>query len=101
MPKEQEGTLKVYVHASSGAIIAAREMGRKDGIILVKHPAFTKLREDQNGFEFEPFTYVARTFNLYKEGCLGDTDMPAIMIPFFEKHEQRREAFAESLPTGQ
>jgi len=101
MPHKQEGTLKVFVHGASGSMIAAREMSRKDGIILVKYPAFTKMREDKSGFEFETFTYVTCTFNLYKEGCLGDTNMPAIMVPFFEKYEQRREALAESLPDGQ
>jgi hypothetical protein len=101
MAEKQKGTLKVFVHGATGTVIAAREMSRKDGIILVKHPAFTKLRDDKNGFEFEALSYVARTFNLYKEGCLGDTDMPTIMIPFFEKHELRREALIEELPEGQ
>jgi hypothetical protein len=101
MAEKQEGTLKVFVHGSTGTVIAAREMSRKDGIILVKHPAFTKLREDKNGFEFEALAYVASSFNLYREGCLGDTDMPAIMVPFFEKYELRREALIEELPKGQ
>lgn len=91
------GVLKIYIHVSTGAIIAAREMSRKDGIIIVKHPAFSKMRDDRNGFEFEPFTYVAQTFNLYKEGCLGDTEMPEIMVPFFENYENKRESQLEAL----
>lgn len=96
--EKEKGTLKIYVHGVSGAVIAAREMSRKDGIIIVKHPAFTKTREDKSGFEFEAFSYVTRDFNLYKEGCLGDTEMPSIMIPFFEKYEMRREALIDELP---
>jgi hypothetical protein len=98
MADKKEGKLKIFIHGTTGTVIAAREISRKDGIILVKHPAFTQMRGDKSGFHFEPFSYVTREFNLYREGCLGDTDMPEIMVPFFEKYEVRQEALTEELP---
>lgn len=88
---EERGRLKIFVHGVSGAVIAAREISRKDGIILVEYPAFVRLRDDKTGFEFEALSYVARTFNLYREACLGDTEMPNMMVPFFEKYAAQRE----------
>jgi len=89
--KAEEGVLKIFYYAATGAAIAAREIGRKDGIILVKHPAFTRMKDNQAGFHFDPLSFVECEFSLYKEACLGETLMPEILVPFYKKYELERD----------
>jgi len=98
-------TYALFAHAASGGFVAARynteipQNQDNSGIRKhVEHPAFVVAREDKSGWMFEPFHYVARHFVLHIGAFMGEAEMPKVMIPFYERYVEKREAALDDMP---
>jgi len=93
---------RLFALSASGGYVAARvasENADDSGIRKhIQYPAFVGAVENKLGFKFEAFHYVGRDFTLYTSALLGEAKMPAMMVPFYEKHITVREAELAELP---
>jgi hypothetical protein len=82
-------TPKYMLYATAGGtmFIAAEELGRKPGRIMVKDAAFIGRPADDVGFTFTPMKWVTMPV-LYEAALLLDDELPQEMVPYFEQHQK-------------
>ena len=69
--------------------IVAEELGRKDGKILLKSPAFVQPSPDGRGYDLQPVKFVDEP-HLYTHALLLDDRAPQGLLPAYEKYQQKR-----------
>jgi hypothetical protein len=98
--KKQQGSLMMYVTQSGGYIAGEEVQPRNGTTLLVKDPVFVSPTPDGTGFDLKPVQFIAPTesFRMYAYGLLGDVPMPAGIIPWFRKYQERRAAQQQNMP---
>ena len=83
-----------------GGQIAGEEVERAGNLIVVNDPVFVSVKSDGTGYDIKPIQFVAagEPFRMYTSGLLGETDMPAGMLPWFEKYQEQRVQEGKSTP---
>ena len=89
MPKTKPPKEPYMIYITSGMnVIAAQEISAESGkSTKVLYPAFVRIRDDNNGFVFNPVAYVEGEFEIFNNGAmLGRSAMPKIMVPFYKAY---------------
>jgi hypothetical protein len=92
-------TPKYMLYAAAGGtmFLAAEELGRKPGRIMVKDAAFIGRPANDVGFTFTPLKWVTSP-TLYESALLLDDALPPDMVPYFQQHQKLMAEARKSQP---
>lgn len=98
MTKAKTPNLMVYAVRDGYLFLAAEELGRKNGRIMVKDAAYISRPTNELGFLFTPLKWVDRPM-LYESALLLDDAMPKDMVPYFLKHQEKMAEVRKARPS--
>lgn len=81
---------KLMLYAANGGtlFIAAQEISRQCGKIIVRDPAIPSRNENGVGYRFTPLQLVTQP-SIYESALLLEDDMPEDMVPSYEQYSAR------------
>ncbi len=82
--KPEEPNFMLFVPRFENLLyLAAQEIGRKDGKIRVREPAFVAMKQEQTGYNFMPIRFLEGDGELYESSLLFEMQMPMMMLPHY------------------